>query len=128
MDKSHVGMGHYICPVCGQNHGEEVLLHRFMRPVLTQNEFLGYDMCEEHKKLCQDGYTALIEVENQPKSFTDAVRTGNIAHVKNAVWERIFNMSLPDKGMAFVEVGVFAMLQQKVEDAAIMHQAELYGH
>jgi len=114
MDKSHVGMGHYICPVCGQNHGEEVLLNRFLRPTLTQNEFLGFAMCEEHQKLRDDGYTAMIEVSNKPTGLADAIRTGQIAHIRNTAWPNLFDSLPPDGGIAFAEVGLFTKLQEKV--------------
>jgi hypothetical protein len=131
MEKSHVGMGFHVCPVCGQKHDEVVLLNRFLRNTLTQHEFMGWAMCEEHQKLCHEGYTALVEVANQPKSLADAERTGNIAHVRNERWAQMFNMPLPDKGIAFVEPEVFTMLQQKAQaahDKYLCDQAELYGH
>jgi hypothetical protein len=131
MDKSHVGMGYNVCPVCGQTHNESVLLHKHMRPVLTRNEFLGWVMCDEHQKLCHEGYTALIEVNGQPKSLSDADRTGRLMHIRNSVWDQIFNMPLPDQGLCFVDPEAFAKLEAKYEaahDQHIMEQAEFYGH
>lgn len=131
MEKSHVGMAYHVCPVCGVEHDPVVLLHTRLRPVLTDHEFAGFKMCEEHMKLCHDGFTALIEVKNQPKSLVDAQRTGRVVHVRNSAWANIFNLPLPDKGIAFVDPEAFEKLETKYQaahDEHLCQQAELYGH
>jgi hypothetical protein len=111
-DKSHVGMGFELCPVCGTKHSEAVLLHRFLKPNLTDSEFMGWAMCEEHLKLFNDGYIALIEVSNPTTSIASADRTGNLAHVRAEVFIRLFNQAVPNQGICFVEKGVIDQLQQ----------------
>jgi hypothetical protein len=130
MEKSHVGMGVHVCPVCGLEHDEVVLVQTRMGlpPKLTRNMFAGWQMCPEHQKLQDDGYTAMIEVSNKPTGLADAIRTGQIAHVRNEAWPRIFDSQPPAGGIAFAEVGLFAKLQEKVEDHHIMESAELHGH
>ena len=131
MEKSHVGMAHHVCPVCGTEHDPVVLLDRRLRNTLTRHEFAGWQMCPEHQQLCHDGFTALVEVTNQPQSLADADRTGRIAHVRNTVWAQIFDMPLPDKGLAFVHPEAFAMLEAKHQAAHDEHlcaQAEFHGH
>ena len=115
MNKSYVGMGFNACPVCGIKHSEAVLIHKRMKEVLTKVEFLGWAMCPEHQKLKDEDYIALVEVTNQPKNLADADRTGNIAHVRSSAWPNIFNAPLPDQGLAFVEVGTIAKLQEKTQ-------------
>ena len=112
--KSHVGMGYYLCPVCGVEHDEVVLLDRFLRNKLSNHEFVGMQMCKEHQKLRDDGYTALIEVSNKPTGLADAVRTGQIAHIRNTAWPNLFDSLPPEGGIAFAEVGLFTKLQDKV--------------
>ena len=131
MEKSHVGMAHHVCPVCGTEYDPVVLLDRRLRNTLTSHEFAGWQMCPEHQQLCHDGFTALVEVTNQPQSLADADRTGRIAHVRNTVWAQIFDMPLPDKGLAFVHPEAFAMLEAKHQAAHDEHlcaQAEFHGH
>lgn len=131
MEKSFVGMAHHVCPVCGIEHDPVVLINRRLQKNLTDKEFAGWKMCEEHMRLCHEGYTALIEVINQPKSLADAQRTGRIMHVINSRWAQIFNVPLPDQGICFVDPEAFNKLEAKYQEAHdrhIMEQAELYGH
>ena len=130
MTKSHVGMGVHVCPVCGLEHDEAVLMQTRLGvpPRLTDHEFLGWKMCPEHQKLYDDGYIALIEVTNVPSGFKDALRTGQIAHVRASAWPKIFDCETPPVGVAFAEIGLFEKLKQKVEDHHIMEQAEYHGH
>ena len=130
MTKSHVGMGFHVCPVCGLEHDEAVLLQTRLGlpPKLTAHEFLGWKMCPEHQKLQDDGYTAMIEVTNKPSTLKDALRTGRIAHVRNSAWPKIFNTEPPEGGIAFAELGLFDKLQEKVEDHHIMEMAEANDH
>ena len=130
MEKSHVGMGVHVCPVCGLEHDEVVLLQTRMglKPQLTQHMFAGWKMCPEHQKLMDDGYVAMIEVTNQPTGMKDAHRTGRIAHVRASAWPNIFDHPVPPAMVAFAEIGLFEKLQEKVEDHHIMESAELHGH
>lgn len=113
MSKSHVGMGHHVCPVCGLKHDEVVLLNRFLRDTLTDNMFMGFALCPEHQKLWDDGYVALVEVSNQPKDFQSAERTGNLAHVRAEAFSRLFDQPAPEKAIAFVEIGVIQKLKEQ---------------
>ena len=128
MEKSHVGMGVHVCPVCGLEHDPVVLLHRFLKNALTQHEFAGWVMCPEHQKLYDEGYIALIEVIGKPDGLATAERTGRVAHVRASAWPKIFNSPVPEHGLGFAEVGLFTILEQKMEDHHIMESAEFYGH
>jgi hypothetical protein len=113
-EKSHVGMGFHVCPVCGKEHDEVVLLDRRLRNTLTNHMFAGWSMCEEHQKLRDDGYIALIETSNRPTGLADAVRTGQLAHISSGAYPHFFNSEPPPGGIAFVEVGVIAKLQEAI--------------
>lgn len=128
MEKSHVGMAHHVCPVCAQEHDPVVLLDRRMRNTLTSHEFAGWTMCPEHQKLYDEGYIALIEVNGKPDGLATADRTGRVAHVRASAWPKIFNSPVPEHGLGFAEVGLFAILEQRMEDHHIMELAELNGH
>lgn len=103
-------MGYHVCPVCLKEHDEVVLLDRRMRDTLTNHEFVGWELCEEHLKLFNDGYVALVECENQPTGLADAKRTGAIAHIRAEAWPHIFNVPVPPKGLCFVEKGTIEVL------------------
>jgi len=112
MDKSHVGLGHEVCPVCGKEHTESVLLDKLLRNTLTRHKFTGWSMCPECKTLQGGGYIALVEVSNATTpTLENADRTGIIAHVKASVWEQLFNTPVPNRGLCFVEVGVIGKLK-----------------
>lgn len=123
-EKSYVGMAHHVCPVCLKEHDPVVLLNTRMAKTLTRHEFAGWAMCEEHQKLKDEGYVALIAVSDQGSMVTleNANRTGHTAHVRQAVWAHIFNVPLSDKGLAFVSPEIITYLQkltQQDEDAII---------
>lgn len=113
MEKSHVGTGVSVCPVCGHEHDEVVLVHKRLQKTLSQHMFMGWAMCGEHQSLKDEGYIALVEVANtSPPTLENAQRTGRIAHVRATAWPDIFNVPVPDKGMAFVEQGTIDVLQK----------------
>jgi hypothetical protein len=114
MTKSHVGMGYHVCPVCLKEHDPVVLLDRRLRNSLTDHEFAGWKLCEEHQAKFNEGYIALIECENRPTSMADAKRTGNIAFIRTEAWPDIFNVPAPLGGLCFVENGTIADLQKRV--------------
>lgn len=114
MEKSHVGMGHHVCPVCGIKHDEVVLLDRRLRNTLTPHEFVGFKMCPQHQALFDDGYIALIEVNSKPKDFQTADRTGALAHVRAEAFTKLFHLPVPEQGTAFVEVGTIKKLEELV--------------
>lgn len=113
-DKSHVGMGYSVCPVCGTQHDEVVLLDRRLKPTLESRQAVGWAFCPEHAKLKADGYVALIECNNSPKDLNDADRTGQVAHVRATAFANIFNRPAPAGGICFVEVGVIDKLKGMV--------------
>ena len=118
-EKSHVGMGVSVCPVCGCEHDEVVLLDKHLRKTLTRHQFMGWAMCAEHKRLKEEGYVALVEVSNKgAPTLENAQRTGMIAHVRKAMWTSIFNVPAPEKGMAFVEQGTIEKLQSLQKEEA----------
>lgn len=113
MDKSHVGMGYHVCPVCGVEHDEVVLLDKSLQKTLTRHMFVGWKMCEEHQELLDTGYVALIEVKNQPSSLEDADRTGKTAHIRSSVWSQVFNSEAPNSPIVFCAEGTIKLLQEK---------------
>ena len=116
-EKSHVGMGYALCPVCGEKHDEVVLLQTRMGapPKLNRDNFTGWAMCPEHQKLKDEGYVAMVVVTNtEQPTLETANRTGDIMHVRESVWPRIFNVPVPPKGLAFIDLEAFTQIKARV--------------
>jgi hypothetical protein len=98
-------------------HSETVLIDTRLKPTLESKNYTGYAMCDEHAEQIKAGYIALVEVSNTEPvhMLNDAQRTGQIAMVRREVWDKLFDMPVPPQNLAFVEQGVVAMLQQRVE-------------
>lgn len=124
-DKSYVTMEQHKCMVCGKDFDTgALLLDQRLREVFDRNTVTGWGLCGEHLKLYDDGYIALIGVDESksgPHGDTikpeDAYRTGRIAHVRREVWPRIFDVPLPEKEgkplpCVFVQDAVIDLLQQ----------------
>ena len=120
-EKSHVGMGFSVCPVCGTKHYEVVLLDKRLEDSLNRENFMGWALCPEHDAM-KGEYIALVECSNAGTGAKlkqeDAIRTGQIAHVRRTAAKQIFNTDLPDDmPLVFVEVGVIEALRKKVEQS-----------
>ena len=113
MEKSHVGMGYSICPVCCKKHNEVVLLDKRLQKSLNRDNFMGWELCPEHAEL-EEEYIALVEVRNGKErgmKLETADRTGNFAHVRRSAWEGVFKQPVPKVPLVFIEVGVLEKLQ-----------------
>lgn len=118
VEKSHVGMGHSLCPVCGAKHNEVVLLDKHLRKTLTRDMITGWELCPEHQQLYADGYVALVECTNESSpTLMTADRTGMLAHIRRSVWTKIFDSRPPEGPLAFVQEGVISKLQEKQQNA-----------
>lgn len=119
MTKSYVAMGDEICPVCGVTHSTSVVLDKRMRNVFEEGKHVvvGLDLCPEHKKLHEDGYLALVEIDptksNPPYKPENTFRTGNVAHIRREIAPKIFK-DIPKEHyegiMVYVEPGVIDQL------------------
>jgi hypothetical protein len=110
-NKSYVGMGFTVCPVCLAEHDEVILFDNRLKNSLEQRQATGWGLCPDCQSKRDEGYIALVGVSNEPKGLDDAIRTGDIAHLKAHIFTDMFNTGLPPKGMAFVEQGVIEHLK-----------------
>ena len=111
MSKSHVGMGYTMCPVCLTEHDEVVLLDTRLHNSLKQRQATGWRMCPSCANKKAEGFIALIGVTNEPRELNDAMCTGDVVHIRATAWPNIFNSSVPDKGIAFVQPEVIEYLK-----------------
>jgi len=126
-NKDFVKMEQKICPLCGVTHTHDtgILMHKQMRNIKDEDTITGYGLCEEHDKLHEDGFIALVECENpQDDSRThlkmgEANRTGRFIHIKRKVLREMIDIEVPDKlPMMFTTVEVidnFISMNQEAE-------------
>ena len=112
MEKSYVTLEQHACPVCLKTIDTgNLLLDDELRDVFEKYTVTGYELCEEHKKVVEDGYVILVEVRERPQKGQDPYRTGNAAYLKRHVAKDIFpDMDVQD--VAFVEIGVLDKLRE----------------
>lgn len=112
MEKSYVTLEQHVCPVCLKTFDTgNLLFDDKLRDVFEKYTVTGYGLCEEHKKVVEDGYVILVEVMEPPKKGQDPYRTGNTAYLKRHVAKDIFpDMDVQD--VAFVEIGVLDKLRE----------------
>ena len=112
MEKSYVTLEQHACPVCLKTFDTgNLLLDDELRDVFEKYTVTGYELCEEHKKVVEDGYVILVEVRKRPQKGQDPYRTGNTAYLKRHVAKDIFpDMDVQD--VAFVEIGVLDKLRE----------------
>jgi len=120
-EKHYVGMGYDLCPVCGVKTHETVLLDKRLKPSLERENWTGWTMCDEHKKLSID-YIALVETVDDPApsqttaKLEDVERTGRYVHVRRAAFNTIFGIEPPTAPLGFVGPGVIEKLLAMQED------------
>ncbi len=120
-EKSYVGIANHVCPICNKKHDPVILLDKRLRNTLTQNEFGGFSLCDEHKKLKQEGYIVLISFDenksNEPYQFDTVYRTGSYVHIHNKVFEDIFDVPAPinNFNLALCDEKVIEELQSKLQ-------------
>jgi hypothetical protein len=128
-DKSHVSLEQHLCLVCGKVFDTgSILLDKRLQASLQRHTVTGWGLCNEHQKLFDAGFVALIECDPQRSGSPgradrmkpdDAYRTGRLAHVRRTVFAQVFNMPIDDRqACVFVEPGVIDQLQRMVEPAA----------
>lgn len=112
MEKSYVTLEQHVCPVCLKTFDTgNLLFDDKLRDVFKKYTVTGYELCEEHKKVVEDGYVILVEVRKRPQKGQDPYRTGNAAYLKRHVAKDIFpDMDVQD--VAFVEIGVLDKLRE----------------
>lgn len=97
MEKSHVGMGHSVCPVCMEEHTKVVLLNTKLKKTLTKYMFMGWALCSLHKQQEEDDFGFIIGMIPQPggkeNTLENLNRTGDIISIKKSVAKEILDMT-----------------------------------
>ena len=105
--KSHVSMEQHQCFICGTLYETgAILLDNRLIKSMDRYTITETGLCPEHQQLEDDGYIALIVVEDDGKT-----RTGELCHLKKEIAEQMFNQELT-KGIAFIDKELFSKLQE----------------
>ena len=128
MSKSYVTMEQHICQVCGNDFDTgALLLDKRMRDKFEMHTTTGYGLCPECQQKKDDGYIALVGVdESKSRRLTngnlkneDAHRTGDLVHLRASGWDNIFpGMETPENMVCFCEVGVIDHLKKISAEAS----------
>lgn len=101
--ENYVRMGKHLCVVCAKEHESgEILIHKRLQEIPEGKTLTGWGMCPECKRLEDDGYIALVEIDPQKSNAktaskvkqNDAYRTGRIMHIRKAVADELFNVPI----------------------------------
>jgi hypothetical protein len=119
VDKQLVSLGTAVCPVCGTEHTESVVMQMrgITHPKLPRKMHTGFELCPEHKKLHEDGYLALVVVTSVPEGvplveqYNGAERTGEILHMRYSVAADIFNVPLGEMPMTWIDPQAAEMIK-----------------
>ena len=110
-----------ICPVCGNKHSHNmgILINKQLKPIKEEHTISGYSLCETHQKLFDNGFIALIEVNNTLSEensesrllMENADRTGNYVHMQKEVFDNVFNTRVDiGQELLFIDTEVYNML------------------
>jgi hypothetical protein len=95
--------------VCAAIHDTGILIHKRLKSI--EDTVTHVAMCPDCQKKFDDGYVAIVICDESkseipqgdlPKADPSKMwRTGEIMHVKEEVFKKIFNMDPPDAKMVF---------------------------
>jgi mRNA-degrading endonuclease RelE of RelBE toxin-antitoxin system len=100
------------CIVCGKDTGEIALLGNAYKGEAPMHMVVGVEPCAEcREKYLKEG-VMLVEanMEIRRSGKPDYKPTGNLMIIKESAFRRIFNVDVPQRHIAFVEVGVLSKI------------------
>ncbi len=117
--ENYVRMATKLCPVCGieHDHSDEILMNKWLREIQVDKTCTGWGLCKVHEKLFQDGYIAMVAVSNTSTGETlkqeNALRTGEIMHLKREAFNNIFDVQIPDiQELVFIDPEVITLVKE----------------
>ena len=130
MDKSYVTIENKICPVCGKQHNYDcgILLDKKVRDIFEKETITGYALCEEHQKMYDDGFIALIAIDENKSgienkdinrvTIENAYRTGDVFHIRKEAAVNMLNLPEGelDREFVFIDHKIAEIIQEKMDD------------
>jgi len=97
--KSHVSLEQHYCCVCGRAFDTgTILLDKRLRQSLEHHTITGFSLCDEHRALHEQGYVALVGVDESKSEVHGSVmhqknahRTGIIMHIRREAARDMFD-------------------------------------
>lgn len=122
-EKSYVSMETKICEVCGHEYNTDaILLNKRLKENMDRTTCTGGGLCEDHQKLFDDDYIALVEISNNNTDGVHSIkqenanRTGRICHIRRKVATDIFQIDIKDDlVMMFVDSDTISKLEEMME-------------
>lgn len=124
-EKSYVGMGFTVCPYCGkENEANCLLMDRRMRPTLEQRNFIGMELCDEHKKLAEENQLVCLFAVDEVDGTSALHGPGALMSLNT--FTEIFKEPI-ENGAPVPEIGQCVQINRKTMDVlmAAAQQAEL---
>lgn len=128
VEKSFVSLEQRVCLVCGVSFDTgALLLDKRLRHTLERHTATGWGLCAEHQKKFDEGFVALVECDPARTLASvgdvlkpeDAYRTGQVAHVRRALFQELFAVSVkPEVSFVYVELGIIAAIEKMVKPAS----------
>lgn len=121
-DKSYVGMGTSLCPICMAEHDEVVLIDTRLRNSFEHGQKVctGFELCPACKEQ-EAEYFSFVEVKSPPKpdeTPLDWQRTGAVAKIKRSAVPQSISSKIDDSlPLVLVEEGFINKLRAMMEGA-----------
>lgn len=126
MDKSYVTLEQHLCEICGTKFDSgAILMDMRLRDKFKHKTLTGYGVCPDCQEKKDEGYIALVgcdeskspRLANGNLKQEDAHRTGELIHIRESVWDDIFDCPPPKGKVCFCETKVIDHLRQLSEGA-----------
>lgn len=118
--KSHVGLLHTICQICGREDEDQaaILLDLRVQDSLERDNY-EFGRCSECTKLVKDKLIALVEcdpektvIHDDTVMLSDAHRTGRVFWVNKQLLDRLMPGAQFKNSMAFIDPAVGDLLHE----------------
>lgn len=114
---SFVGMGHYVCPVTGKEHGQHVLIDNSMRkdrfPDHGGSVQIGISLSPEAQNDIGDGI--YLVAAKKTKDGKEIKLEGAVLGIARKAFTRLFDIPIPKEGFVFCDKGVIDNLKKGYE-------------
>src|SRR5262245_23107364 len=123
-EKSYVTLEQQKCVVCVKDFDtNNLLMDMRLRNTFDMHTLTGWGLCPECKGKIDAGYVALVGVD-PAKTVADDIhhpkphevwRTGDIMFLRASAWERMFDVPVPEKRVAWVDPELVQKLKKLAE-------------
>lgn len=120
--EDYVRMEQAVCPVCHKvhNHGG-IVMNMKLKSIPEKQALTHVALCEEHQKLFDNGYVAIVEADLARSETTHegggtrvkpggAYLLGRCVHIREEKCAEIFNVPTPDEGVMYCDAEVIDSL------------------